>query len=31
VSFKKDPKYYDPNTKMLRFLMADRKGQQGMS
>jgi len=23
VSFKKDPKYYDPNTKMLRFLMAE--------
>jgi len=25
VSFKKDPKYYDPSTKMLRFLMAETK------
>ena len=25
VSFKKDPEYYDPNTKMLRFLTADPK------
>jgi len=31
VSFKKDPKYYDTNTKMLRFLMAHPKEQQSVS